>query len=204
LVPFSCVGPRRRASVGLAVVGCFAHAVAGEGAPLLVTKCTPCHRPQLPRTRACADCGRLARRHPWRRPELCRVSRRVAPFAANAEPSHAVRPTCAHPSACPRTRVHAPLHREGAPAPPAEHRRRADVAVPKPATTSPRWPPPSSSRSFEPSNPRGSLEVIPEFRRRRGHPAPSFLFWAFRQTPWVIDETTGMVLCTEGHMLAWP
>jgi hypothetical protein len=33
--------------------------------------------------RTCADRGRLARRHPWRRPELRRVSRRDAPSAAN-------------------------------------------------------------------------------------------------------------------------
>jgi hypothetical protein len=133
----------------------------GGSATLLVAKCTPCHWPQLPRTRAYADRGRLARRHPWRWLELRRVSRLVAPFAANAEPSRAVRPTRAHTSARPHTRVHAPWHREGAPAPPAEHRRRADVTAPTPATTSPRRPPPSSSRSFEPNNPRGSLEVTP-------------------------------------------
>jgi hypothetical protein len=132
----------------------------GGSAALLVAECTPCHRPQLPRTRVSADRRRLARRHPWRRPELRRGLRRVAPFAADAEPSRAVHPTRAHPSARPRTRVHAPPHQDGAPAPPAEHRRRTNVAMPTPATTSLRRPPPSSLRSFEPSDPRGSFVVI--------------------------------------------
>jgi hypothetical protein len=42
-----------------------------------------------------------------------------------------------------------------------QHRRRADVAAHTPATTSPRRPPPSVLRPFEPSNPSGFLEVIP-------------------------------------------
>jgi transposase InsO family protein len=51
-----------------------------------------------------------------------------------------------------------------------QHRRRADVATHTPATTSPRQPPPLVLRPFEPSNPRGFLEVIP--------------FWPVAQAPW--------------------
>jgi hypothetical protein len=40
--------------------------------------------------------------------------------------------------------------------------------------------------------------------RRRGHPALPFLSWTFRQAPRVTVEITGFVLCTGGHMLAWP
>jgi hypothetical protein len=42
-----------------------------------------------------------------------------------------------------------------------QHRCRTDVATPTPATTLPQRPPPSVLRPFEPSNPRGFLEVIP-------------------------------------------
>jgi hypothetical protein len=51
-----------------------------------------------------------------------------------------------------------------------QQRRHADVAAPTPATTSPRRPPPSDLRPFEPSNPRGFLEVIP--------------FWPDARAPW--------------------
>jgi hypothetical protein len=51
-----------------------------------------------------------------------------------------------------------------------QHRCRADVAAPTPAMTSPRRPPPSVLRPFEPSNPRGFLEVTP--------------FWPVAQAPW--------------------
>jgi hypothetical protein len=51
-----------------------------------------------------------------------------------------------------------------------QHRHRADVATPTPATTTPRQPPPSVLPPFESSNPRGSLEVIP--------------FWPVAQAPW--------------------
>jgi hypothetical protein len=151
--------PRRH---GLAVVGCFAHAVAGEGAPpsWLPSARLATGRSFLARTLVPTAVALPAATH-GAGPSSATVPAASPPFAANAEPSRAVHPTRTHPSARPRTRVHAPPHREGAPAPPAEHRRRADVAVPTPATTSPRRPPPSSLRSFEPSNPRGSLEVIP-------------------------------------------
>jgi hypothetical protein len=51
-----------------------------------------------------------------------------------------------------------------------QHRRRAAVLAPTPATTTPRRPPPSILCPFESSNPRGSLEVIP--------------FWPVAQAPW--------------------
>jgi hypothetical protein len=124
--------PRRH---GLAVAGCFTHAVIGEGA---LSSWSPSARLATGRSflaRVCADCGLLAHRHPWRRPELRRGSRRVAPFSANAEPKPCCSPCVrAHPSAHPRTRVHAPPHRKGhphhlpstaaAPTSPFPHRRR--------------------------------------------------------------------------------
>jgi hypothetical protein len=163
--PFSCAGPRGCASVDHAAMASpwpDASRTWSQGRERrpLGRRVHTLPRAPLPRTRVSADRGRLARCHPWRRPELRRCLLRVAPFAADAEPSRAVHPTRAHPSARPRTRVHAPPHQEGAPAPPAEHRHRANVVVPTPATTSPRQPPPSSLCSFEPSDPRESFVVI--------------------------------------------
>jgi hypothetical protein len=51
-----------------------------------------------------------------------------------------------------------------------QQRRRADVAAPTLATVSPRQLPPPVLRPFEPSNPRGFLEVTP--------------FWPVAQAPW--------------------
>jgi hypothetical protein len=149
--------PRRH---GLAVVGCFAHAVAGGRAPSSWS----------PSARLAAGRSFLAHTLVPTAVALPAATHGAGPSSvAVPAASPPLRPTPslamlftlrAHPSARPHTRVHAPPHQKGASAPPAEHRRRADVAVPTPATTSPRRPPPSSLRSFEPSNPRGSLEVI--------------------------------------------
>jgi hypothetical protein len=146
---------------GLAVAGCFAHAVVGEGAP---SSWSPSARLATGRSflaRVCADCGRLARRHPWRWPEIRRGSHRAAPFSANIEPKPCCSPYARAPKRTPSHACSRTSSPERAPTPPAEYRRRADVAVPTPTSTLPRRPPPSSLRSFEPIDPRGSLEVIP-------------------------------------------
>jgi hypothetical protein len=111
------------------------------------------------------------------------------------------------PRARHHTRVHAPLHWGGAPAPPPRRCRRAhtgdDLAAM--ATT-------LCLRPFEPRNPRGFLEVIP--------------FWPVARAPW--NFTAGEVIPRRrfssghffkhlgsqvkhgycfvkgGHMLAWP
>jgi hypothetical protein len=72
--------PRRH---GLAVVGYLAHAVAGEEAPLPWSPSSRLATGRTSHARTCADRGRHARRHPWRRPRLRRVSRCDAPSAAN-------------------------------------------------------------------------------------------------------------------------
>jgi hypothetical protein len=158
--------PRRH---GLAMVGYFAHAVAGGGgvgAALFGTKCTPCHRPELPRMCALvpiADAlpvathgaGPSSAASPAATPLLRPTPSLAVSFTLRARfPAHAI------------ARAFTRLCTGNG----HQHRRRADVAAPTPATTSPRRPSPSILRPFEPSNPRGFLEVIP--------------FWPVAQAPW--------------------
>jgi hypothetical protein len=129
---------------GLAVGVCFAHAVTEKGT--LSSWSASAHlatgRRFHTHTRLCPNCGCLVRRHPWRRPELrrglrCTAYLRPTPsLSSSRSPLRACAPKC--------TPAHASLRRltrEGT-RPPAAYRRRADAAVPAPASTSQRRSPP--------------------------------------------------------------
>jgi hypothetical protein len=100
------------------------------------------------------------------------------------------------PRACLRTRVHAPPHWKGTPAPPLRRRRRAHTGD----GLHPRFCAPSSLATQGGSLrlPRsGRLPRRCGARRQRGHPAPLFFSWAFRQAPRVAAENTGLG-CAQG------
>jgi hypothetical protein len=129
--------PRRH---DLAVAGCFAHAVAGEGAPSSwsLSACLATGLSFL--ARVCADCGLLAHRHPWRRLELRCGSRRVAPFRPTPSLRRVVLPTRARTQAHALTRAFTCLltgkgTRTTCGVPPPRRRRRAHTGVNLAATT---------------------------------------------------------------------
>jgi hypothetical protein len=170
LVPSSCVGPRRRVSVDRA-------ATASPWSGTSRTRLQERKRRSL---------GRLVHALPPNGPRthaLAPTADAMLAATHGAGPGSAASPTATPllrptPSQAVSTTLRArfPVHAiarvftrlctgKG-----HQHRRRADVAAHTPATTSPRRPPPSVLRPFEPSNPRG----IPW-----GYP-----FWPVAQAPW--------------------
>jgi hypothetical protein len=121
----------------------------GGSAALLAGECTLLHRPPFPRAFE-PSCGRLVRRHPWRRPKL----RRAARFQSvpGLSPCRSPLRACA-PKRAPSHARRAPPDQRGHP---RQHQRRVAVAAPAPAPDSPRQPPTRVLAPFEPRNPRES------------------------------------------------